>query len=195
MANTKLPFSYIFIPPFYDIFRPPLTTSIFSKRFVAYKHIIRGEIIMISNKSSDQSHLQLVYKSAPTSPYERKLLFVNQISISQNKELIFKLQNEEGDNESVVIKLLNQYDSKMLFVSLFNQIGTVKEKGETNIGVIDLSKLVGSWCLFTFQSFNYGNGNAYQNVKDILIVDDEKKSMLLNGENILATKEGEKSND
>jgi hypothetical protein len=152
-------------------------------------------MITNTNDGSDLNYLHLVYDSAPTSPYERKLLFVNQISISQNKELIFKLQNEEGKYESVVIKLLNQYDSNMLFVSLFNQIGAVKEKGETNIGVIDLSKMVGSWCLFTFQSFNYGNGNAYQNVKDILIIDDEKKSMLLNEKNILVTKEGVKSND
>lgn len=115
--------------------------------------------------------LKIIYTTAPEMPYERELYSIIRVSLSQNQDLLLEVKNSEDLLQTIVVKLSNKYDFRMLFTSLYNQIGVSEEVDGNMVGKIDFSKLGGMHAIFTFQTFNFDNGNSYRNVKDILLTD------------------------
>ncbi|MFT9412280.1 hypothetical protein [Liquorilactobacillus hordei] len=115
--------------------------------------------------------LKVIYTTAPEMPYERESYSIIRVSLSQNQDLLLEVKNGEGLLQTIVVKLSNKYDFRMLFTSLYNQIGVSEEVDGNMVGKIDFSMLTGMRAIFTFQTFNFDNGNSYRNVKDILLTD------------------------
>ncbi|MFT8393765.1 MAG: hypothetical protein ABF624_07030 [Liquorilactobacillus ghanensis] len=114
--------------------------------------------------------LELTFTSAPCQPCEREVYLVEKVSFSQNQELIFEIMNRENIVSTVVLKLSNDYDSKMIFASLYGQLGIGTEINGQPAGKINLAELIGKQAIFTFQPYTFDNGTSYMNVKDILLL-------------------------
>lgn len=115
--------------------------------------------------------LKIIYTTAPEMPYEREAYLIIRVSLSQNRDLLLEVKDGNGLTQTIVVKLSNNYDFRMLFASLYNQIGVSEEIDGNLVGKIDFSMLTGMHAIFTFQAFNFDNGNSYRNVKDILLTD------------------------
>ena len=109
MANTKPPFSYIFIPPFYDIFRPPLTFGI---EIIMFPNINEMKIYLVCGKTDLRKGTQFLLR-VDIACFSGVLLtnkFGGKLSImsEENLEKIIAQQATTIQNLTDEIKLLRE---------------------------------------------------------------------------------------
>lgn len=110
--------------------------------------------------------------NAPSEPYMRAILRVDEIYRSSDQKLIFKTTNFNDQTMAFTLNLQNRYDVSMLFSSLFNQVGFNGQEEDQDIDMeLKLSALIGKWTLFTTQQYvSPSTGSVYQNVRDIYLI-------------------------
>lgn len=110
--------------------------------------------------------------NAPSEPYMRAILHVDEIYRSSDQKLIFKATNYNNETTAFTLNLQNRYDVSMLFSSLFNQVGFNGQRDGNDVDMkLKLSALIGRWTLFTTQQYvNPSTESVYQNVRDIFLI-------------------------
>ncbi|KRM96713.1 hypothetical protein FC19_GL000229 [Liquorilactobacillus aquaticus DSM 21051] len=139
------------------------------------KTIIRKqELIMTKNPE-----IVARYGNMDSDPFEHKIMFVKNIVMSQNQELIFMTSNRKKETEIITVDTKNRYNQVMIYSSLFEQIGVTDD---SHAMVIDLNMLVNRWCIFTIQNYVTNNAVSFRNLKDIILLDSEGRINLGNKE-------------
>lgn len=124
------------------------------------------------------------YPAKPAEPFFRKLVHVNIVTRSQDNKLIISGKDGQGNISLYTISLTSGYDSKMLYVSLYNVLGElVTDETEQNYLKLDLNLLEGKDILLTFQAHQARGGYVYNNIKDIIVLDGM-------GIDVMSTKQG-----
>lgn len=119
------------------------------------------------------------YGNMDSDPFEHKIMFVKNIVMSQNQELIFVTSNRKKETEIITVDTKNRYNQVMIHSSLFEQIGMTDDSHDM---VIDLNMLVNRWCIFTIQNYVTNNAVSFRNLKDIILLDSEGRINLGNKE-------------
>ncbi|WP_010497258.1 hypothetical protein [Ligilactobacillus acidipiscis] len=110
--------------------------------------------------------------NAPSEPYMRAILYVDEVYRSSDQMLILKTTDFNNQTMAFTLNLQNRYDVSMLFSSLFNQVGFNGQRDGNDVDMkLKLSALIGRWTLFTTQQYTDPNtGTVYQNVRDIFLI-------------------------
>lgn len=115
------------------------------------------------------------YENIDSAPFERKIMFIKNIVMSQNQELIFTVHDHKKDQNVVTIDAKNRYNQTMIFDSLFGQIGRTDSSDGKHVMVININELVNRWCIFSIQNYITNSGIIFSNVKDIILLDSQGK--------------------